>query len=136
MSGAATVLYQFTGMDCLSCAAKIEGMSRIVEGVSDVKVSFVSQIMTLEVRRPNFVSWPDRNRVEPCCSRQGRLAASRVLAQFIGNLALVAAAALVWWMVTQWPHLVAAFAIAPLFLQSAWSIIRDARSDIQQAGRA
>ena len=32
--------------------------------------------------------------------------------------------------------LTVAFAVAGLFLQSAWSIIRDARSDLKQAGRA
>ena len=54
----------------------------------------------------------------------------------IGNLAVVAAAALVWWLNNPWPDLIVAFAVAGLFLQSAWSIIRDARSDLKQAGRA
>ncbi len=54
----------------------------------------------------------------------------------IGNLAVVAAAALVWWLNSPWPDLLVAFAVAGLFLQSAWSIIRDARSDLKQAGRA
>lgn len=52
----------------------------------------------------------------------------------IGNLAVVAAAAVVWWTGSQWPDLIVAFAVAGLFLQSAWSIIRDARSDLKQAG--
>ena len=43
----ATIRYQVTGMDCASCAAKIEGAARKVEGVDDVKVSIASQIMTL-----------------------------------------------------------------------------------------
>lgn len=51
----------------------------------------------------------------------------------IGNLAVVLAAGLVYWTGTQWPDLVVAFAIAGLFLQSAWSIIRDARSDLRVA---
>lgn len=51
----------------------------------------------------------------------------------IGNLAVVAAAALVWWTGSQWPDLIVAFAVAGLFLQSAWSIIRDARSDLKEA---
>ena len=51
----------------------------------------------------------------------------------IGNLAVVAAAGLVWWTGTQWPDLVVAFAVAGLFLQSAWSIIRDARQDLSAA---
>lgn len=54
----------------------------------------------------------------------------------IGNLAVVAAAALVWWLNSPWPDLLVAFAVAGLFLQSAWSIIRDARSDLKQAVRA
>src|SRR3546814_16749776 len=44
-----TIRYQVTGMDCSSCAAKIEGAARKVEGVQDVKVSIESQVMTLEV---------------------------------------------------------------------------------------
>lgn len=51
----------------------------------------------------------------------------------IGNLAVVAAAAVVWWTGSQWPDLIVAFAVAGLFLQSAWSIIRDARSDLKSS---
>ena len=54
----------------------------------------------------------------------------------IGNLAVVVAAGLVWALGSPWPDLLVAFAVAGLFLQSAWSIIRDARSDLKQAGRA
>lgn len=53
----------------------------------------------------------------------------------IGNLAVVVAAVLVWALSSSWPDLLVAFAVAGLFLQSAWSIIRDARSDLKQAGR-
>lgn len=53
----------------------------------------------------------------------------------IGNLAIVIAAALVWWLGSPWPDLLVAFAVAGLFLHSAWSIIRDARSDLTQASR-
>lgn len=52
----------------------------------------------------------------------------------IGNVSVIAAAGLVWLLDSHWPDLVVAFAIAGLFLQSAWSIIRDARHDIAQAG--
>ena len=52
MSAVATARYHVTGMDCASCAAKIEGAARKVSGVSDVKVSIASQIMTLEVDDP------------------------------------------------------------------------------------
>ncbi|MBX9943720.1 MAG: cation diffusion facilitator family transporter [Reyranella sp.] len=53
----------------------------------------------------------------------------------IGNAAVVVAAGLVWWTGTPWPDLVVAFVIAALFLQSAWSIIADARVDLLQAKR-
>jgi cation diffusion facilitator family transporter len=51
----------------------------------------------------------------------------------IGNLAVVAAAGLVWLFASPWPDLVVAFAVAALFLQSAWSIIKDARGDLRTA---
>lgn len=293
MSAAAeTIRYQVTGMDCSSCAAKIEGAARSVEGVHDVKVSIASQVMTLEVDEPSrrlpIVESavtdlgyqldrigklkspesehdldddgddddhiPDLSHVTPAYKRalwivvllnvgygiveiagsfiagsqalqadsldflgdglisflgliavgwglaarakaallQGiflgllglGVVASTVYRVFIehqpesllmggfalvafvvnvlaavvliphrkgdanmravwlfsrndaiGNLAVVAAAAVVWWTGSQWPDLIVAFAVAGLFLQSAWSIIRDARSDLKQAGR-
>ena len=48
----------------------------------------------------------------------------------IGNAAVVVAAFFVAWTGTSWPDLVVAFAIAALFLQSSWVIVRDARQDI------
>lgn len=51
----------------------------------------------------------------------------------IGNVAVVAAAVLVAWTGSAWPDLVVAVVIAGLFLQSSWSIVRDARSDLQEA---
>jgi cation diffusion facilitator family transporter len=51
----------------------------------------------------------------------------------IGNAAVVVAAGLVWWTGTPWPDLAVAVVIAGLFLQSAWSIIRDARRDLAEA---
>jgi Co/Zn/Cd efflux system component/copper chaperone CopZ len=53
----------------------------------------------------------------------------------IGNLAVVLAAVLVWWLSSPWPDLLMAFAVAGLFLQSAWSIIKDARSDLAVASK-
>ena len=50
----------------------------------------------------------------------------------IGNAAVVAAAGLVAWLGSAWPDLVVAFAIAGLFLHSAWSIVRDARADLRE----
>lgn len=49
----------------------------------------------------------------------------------LGNLAVVVAAGFVFWTGTAWPDLIAAAIIASLFLQSSWSIIRDARNDLK-----
>lgn len=281
MSAASTVRYHVTGMDCSSCAAKVEGAARKVEGVADVKVSIASQIMTLEVDDParrlpvvetSVISLgyqldrvreadegaedddriPDLSHVTPAYKRalwivvllnagygvveivgsflagsqalqadaldfvgdgmisflgliavgwglaarakaallQGIFLAllgfgvigstlyrifvehepqTMLMAGFaavacvvnilaavvliphrkgdanmravwlfsrndaIGNLAVVAAAGLVWWAQSPWPDLAVAFIIAGLFLQSAWSIIRDARQDLAQS---
>ena len=51
----------------------------------------------------------------------------------IGNVAVVIAALLVAWTQTRWPDLVVAVIIAGLFLQSAFSIIKDARKDLSAA---
>ena len=283
-----TIRYHVTGMDCASCAAKIEGAARKVEGVDEVKVSIASQIMTLNVDDPQTRlpaieqavtslgyqldrigqpkvagaetdedddKIPDLSHVTPAYKRalwivvllnvgygvieifgsflsgsqalqadaldfvgdglisflgliavgwglaarakaallQGvflgllglgvigstlyrvfvehepetllmggfavvafivNVAAALVLLPYrkgdanmravwlfsrndaIGNLAVVVAAVLVWALSSSWPDLLVAFAVAGLFLQSAWSIIRDARSDLKQAGRA
>ena len=283
-----TIRYHVTGMDCASCAAKIEGAARKVEGVDEVKVSIASQIMTLNVDDPQTRlpaieqavtslgyqldrigqpkvagaetdedddKIPDLSHVTPAYKRAlwivvllnvgygvieifgsflsgsqalqadaldfvgdglisflGRIAvgwglAARAKAALlqgvflgllglgvigstlyrvfvehepetllmggfavvafivnvaaalvllphrkgdanmravwlfsrndaIGNLAVVVAAVLVWALSSSWPDLLVAFAVAGLFLQSAWSIIRDARSDLKQAGRA
>ena len=53
----------------------------------------------------------------------------------VGNLIVVVAAGVIAWTGTSWPDLVAAFVIAGLFLQSSWSIVRDARRDLAAAGR-
>lgn len=50
----------------------------------------------------------------------------------LGNLAVVAAAGLVAWTGTRWPDLVVAAVVAALFLQSSWSIVRDARKELRQ----
>jgi Co/Zn/Cd efflux system component/copper chaperone CopZ len=289
MSAAATARYHVTGMDCASCAAKIEGAARKVSGVSDVKVSIASQIMTLEVDDPgtrlpaveNAVTElgyqldrldtpkaseahgeggddddddriPDLSHVTPAYKRalwivvllnvgygvieiggsllagsqalqadsldfigdglisflgliavgwglaararaallqgiflallgfgvigstvyrvfvehepQTMLMAGFAIVAFIvnvlaavvliphrkgdanmravwlfsrndaiGNLAVVVAAGLVWLLNSPWPDLIVAFGVAALFLQSAWSIIRDARGDLKSA---
>jgi len=45
----APVRYRVTGMDCSSCAAKIEGAARKIAGVQNVRVSIASQEMTLRL---------------------------------------------------------------------------------------
>lgn len=49
ISTAEPIRYRVTGMDCASCAAKIEKAARGV-GVEDVKVSTATQIMTLQTQ--------------------------------------------------------------------------------------
>ncbi len=51
----------------------------------------------------------------------------------LGNLAVVIAAVLVAWIDSPWPDLGVAFVIAGLFLQSSWSIIKDARGELSNA---
>lgn len=48
----------------------------------------------------------------------------------VGNVAVIVAAGLVAWTQTAWPDLAVAVLIAGLFLQSSWSIVRDARRDL------
>lgn len=43
------VRYRVTGMDCTSCATKIEGAARKLPGIDDVRVSIASQEMTLKL---------------------------------------------------------------------------------------
>lgn len=281
-----TIRYQVTGMDCSSCAAKIEGAARKVEGVNSVKVSIASQIMTLEVDDParrlpvletavtdlgyqldrvgdpkaegeggDASHIPNLSHVTPAYKRalwivvvlnagygiieiggsilsgsqalqadaldfigdglisflgliavgwglaaraksaliqgiflavlgfgvigsttyrvfiehepQTLIMGSFAMVAFIvnvlaavvliphrkgdanmravwlfsrndaiGNLAVVAAAVAVWWLNSPWPDLLVAFAVAGLFLHSAWAIIKDARSDLKQAAQA
>lgn len=52
----------------------------------------------------------------------------------LGNIAVFLAAGLVAWTASLWPDLLVAFVIAGLFLQSAWSIVRDARSELTLPG--
>lgn len=281
-ASAETIRYHVTGMDCSSCAAKVEGAAKTVDGVSDVKVSIASQIMTLNVDDPSKRlpavedavttlgyqldrmreanseadddddKIPDLSHVTPAYKRAlwivvllnvgygvvevfgsilagsqalqadaldfigdglisflgliavgwglaARAKAALIQGVFlailglgvvgstlyrvfvehepqtflmgsfalvacvvnvlaavvliphrkgdanmravwlfsrndaIGNLAVVLAAVVVWWLNSPWPDLLVAFAVAGLFLQSAWSIIRDARSDLRQA---
>lgn len=49
-SNASTVRYRVTGMDCPSCATKIEAAARKVPGITEIKVSIASQEMNLRVQ--------------------------------------------------------------------------------------
>jgi Co/Zn/Cd efflux system component/copper chaperone CopZ len=51
----------------------------------------------------------------------------------LGNFAVIIAAGLVAWTGTAWPDLVVAIVIAGLFLQSSWSIVKDARTELRSA---
>jgi Co/Zn/Cd efflux system component/copper chaperone CopZ len=58
----------------------------------------------------------------------------RAVWMFSRNDAIViVAAVLVGWRGSAWPDIIVAFAMAGLFLQSAWMIIRDARRDLATA---
>lgn len=50
----------------------------------------------------------------------------------INNVAVIAAAALVYWLNSAWPDLIVAAVIAALFLHSAAEIIRDARRELKE----
>jgi len=52
----------------------------------------------------------------------------------LGNVGVIAAGALVWLTATPWPDLIVAAAIAGLFLQSAWTIVRTARRELNEVG--
>lgn len=50
----------------------------------------------------------------------------------INNVAVIAAAALVYWLNSAWPDIIVAAVIAGLFLHSAAEIIRDARRELRE----
>lgn len=54
----------------------------------------------------------------------------------IGNVAVIAAAGLVYWTRSVWPDLIVAIVIAGLFLHSAVQILRAAREDLGSGGQA
>jgi cation diffusion facilitator family transporter len=51
----------------------------------------------------------------------------------LGNILIIIAAGFVFLTNTSWPDLIAAGVIAILFLQSSWSIIKDARNDLKKS---
>lgn len=54
----------------------------------------------------------------------------------LANIAVIAAASLVYWLDSAWPDLLVAGAIAILFIHSALEIIRDARGEMREARSA
>lgn len=50
----------------------------------------------------------------------------------INNVAVITAAALVFWLESAWPDLLVAAAIAAVFLHSAWEIMGDARKELRE----
>lgn len=54
----------------------------------------------------------------------------------INNVAVIVAAALVFWLNSAWPDLIVAAVIALIFLHSAWEIIRNARVELKEHGSA
>jgi Co/Zn/Cd efflux system component len=54
----------------------------------------------------------------------------------IANASVFGAAILVGWTGSRWPDVLLGAAIAALFLQSAWQVIRDARVELREAKQA
>ncbi|WP_176494024.1 cation transporter [Cobetia sp. 5-25-4-2] len=54
----------------------------------------------------------------------------------IANVSVFGAAILVGWTGSRWPDVLLGAAIAALFLQSAWQVIRDARVELREAKQA
>lgn len=50
----------------------------------------------------------------------------------LANIAVIAAAVLVFALDSAWPDIIVAAGIAVLFLQSAWEIINDARKELRE----
>ena len=48
----------------------------------------------------------------------------------INNIAVIAAAALVFWLESAWPDIIVAAVIAAIFLHSSWEIVRGARAEL------
>lgn len=49
----------------------------------------------------------------------------------INNVAVIIAAALVFWLESAWPDIIVAAAIAAIFLHSSWEIVRDSRAELR-----
>lgn len=62
-----TAQYRVSGMDCASCAAKIQGAVRKLPGVREANVSIASQMMTLKLDGEN----PSLEQIEETVTRLG-----------------------------------------------------------------
>lgn len=51
----------------------------------------------------------------------------------INNVAVIVAAALVFWLDSAWPDIIVAAAIAAVFMHSSWEIVRQARTELRAA---
>ncbi len=56
MANTTVTKYRVTGMDCASCAAKIENAARKVSGVRDITVSTATQILTVRTDDPQALA--------------------------------------------------------------------------------
>jgi Co/Zn/Cd efflux system component len=54
----------------------------------------------------------------------------------LGNIAVMLAAAAVWWTASKWPNLIVAAAMAGLFLWSSTQILRQAIAEVASGGDA
>ena len=43
------VKYTITGLDCPNCAAKLAGMITDIDGVSEAKINFLTERLTVEI---------------------------------------------------------------------------------------
>lgn len=43
------VKYTITGLDCPNCAAKLAGMIGEIDGVSEAKINFLTEKLTMEI---------------------------------------------------------------------------------------
>ncbi|HIU59126.1 MAG TPA: cation transporter [Candidatus Scatosoma pullistercoris] len=65
-------VYKLEDLDCANCAAKMERAIAKIEGVESVRVSFLSQRMTLEAEESKMEEILDQavkvcKRIEPDC---------------------------------------------------------------------
>jgi len=145
----------FVGLMALGWAATTRARIALTQGLF---------LMTLGAGVVVMAAWRAFNAVPPEAELMGgiglvalgvNVAAALVLARFraggdaqaraiwlfsrndaLANVAVIIAAALVYWLESAWPDLIVAAAIALLFIHSALEIIRDARGELREVPRA